>query len=133
VSATLAVLLLHPILAEPGALRLVASGTGMDTVEWWVDGNVVGVGVEGSALTVNVTAGEHSVVARTVWPGPWEIMARPDPHAPGLTGTPAWTASSPGLWPDDQAIPTPWLLPLLGLMLALVPARGSRRRRSRHL
>jgi len=130
-SAALAVLMLHPVLAEPGALRLVAAGTGMDTVEWWVDGNVVGVGLEGSAVAVNVSAGEHSVVARTRWPGPWQVLARPDPHGPGLTGTAAWTASSPGLTPEEQAIPAPWLLPLLGVMVATVAAR--RPSRSRHL
>ena len=94
-----AVLILHPVLAEEGPLRLVAVGTGADVVEWSIDGTVVANTTHGVAAAVQVTAGEHTVVARTVHRASWTALVRSEPRTAGIEHVPAWTAH----WDADEA------------------------------
>lgn len=107
-----ATLMLQPFLAEPGPLRLVAVGTGPDTVEWSLDGAVVATTRDGEAAHVNASAGEHSIVARTAHEGPWSALVRSEPAGPGIEYVPAWTAH----W--DAPVTSASRVPAQGLPLA---------------
>lgn len=91
--ALAALLLVQPVLDEPGTLRLVAAGP-PGPVEWIVDGREAGTTAAREALAVPVAAGAHAVVARTEGTGPWQVTARLDPPGPGIAYAAAWTASS---------------------------------------
>lgn len=95
-AAALALLLLAPVLDEPGPLRLVAVGTGDATVEWSLDGLVVANTTDGVAATIEASAGEHTVTARSTAQGRWTALVRPDPTGAGLQSVPAWTATWEG-------------------------------------
>jgi hypothetical protein len=124
----LAALLLHPSLAEDGHLRLVATGTGDQAVEWTLDGAVVAVTRDGEAARVPVSAGPHELWATSRAEAEWRALARLDDRpASGAEVMPAWTAQySPSAAPDR---PT-WLLPAgaaLGSAAVLVrPLQGRR-------
>ncbi len=100
-------LLLQPVLAEPTDVRLVATGTGEQPVEWHVDGRRLAVTNDSEPATVRLPAGAHDLWAVTSHDGSWQVLARPD-HVPGpgIHEVPAWTAhhqghhaSGPVLWP----------------------------------
>jgi hypothetical protein len=93
--AVAALLLVQPVLEEPGTLRLVATGP-PGPVEWSLDGQEVGATPARQALTVQAAAGPHTVVARTGQTGPWQVVARLDAPGPGIAYASAWTASSAG-------------------------------------
>lgn len=133
-----AALLLQPALAEDGALRLVAVGTGPEPVEWTLDGEVVARTADGEAARVNASAGAHELWAASGARGTWRALARPDfsPDGGGAQPVAAWTAV-------HEAEPAPpaghaWLLPVgaaAGSAALLVRPRSllqrwSRRRRT---
>jgi hypothetical protein len=86
-----ALVTLHPVLAEPGTLRVAADGTGGAPVEWTLDGRRVATTYEGRAAELQAGAGEHTLVARSRAEPPWLAMARPDLRGEGLAFVPAWT------------------------------------------
>ena len=89
----LAALLLHPALAEDGHLRLVAVGTGDETAEWSLDGEVVAVTRDGEAVRVPASAGPHDLWVTSESEARWRALARPDDRpAAGAEVVPAWTA-----------------------------------------
>lgn len=122
--AVAALLLVQPVLEEPGTLRLVATGP-PGPVEWIVDGKEVGATPSREALTVPVEAGPHAVVARTAHTGPWQVMVRLDAPGPGIAYTPAWTASSHG---DGPRVIPGATAPLLALAV-VTAAAGLRAKR----
>lgn len=106
-----AALLLQPVLAEDGALRLVAVGTGPEPVEWTLDGEVVARTADGEAARVNATAGPHELWASSGARGAWRALARPDDPPPGGGVHPvaAWTAVHEA---EEPAGRHAWLLPV---------------------
>lgn len=132
------VLLLNPVLADDGDLRLVASGVGDHEVVWVLDGVVVARTADREAVTLPVPSGSHELQAHSNATTRWQAVARPDPDAPGATYVPAWTAlHEPTL--ANRPVPA-WSQPTLALGLAavavgllLAPGRrgleGLRRRR----
>jgi hypothetical protein len=128
-----AALLLHPALADDGHLRLVAVGTGHETVEWSLDGQVVAVTHDGEAVRVEASTGPHDLWASSPSEARWRALARPDDGpASGGTGAevvPAWVAvHEPAAPPTGRS----WLLPAgaaLGSVAILVrPFRMERAR-----
>lgn len=114
----LAALLLHPVLAEEGDLRLVATGTGDAPVAWHLDGERVAVTHAGDAVTVHAPAGNHDLWAVTAHEGPWEALARPDGPSSGAAYVPGWWARSDG--PDGGGTGgwVPWLVGAAGVAVA---------------
>lgn len=110
-AAALALLVLVPVLDQPGPLRLVAVGTGEATVEWSLDGLVVANTTDGVAATIQAPAGEHTITARSTAQGRWTALVRPDPSGAALQSVPAWTAT----WEGGVATPSPPPGPALGL------------------
>ena len=104
-----AAILLQPVLADDGDLRLVAVGTGGDDVTWSLDGRVVARTRDGEAARVDASAGPHELWASSASEGRWRALARPDGRpSGGAEVVPAWTAENePAAAP---ARPT-WLLP----------------------
>ena len=114
-----AALLLAPHLAEDAPLRLVSDGTGDEAVIWLLDGQRVAVTRDGTAASVNVTAGAHELWATTAFDGPWTALARPAPAGDDVAYVPAWTAQAEGT-PEaagTRSLPD-WLLPLALAVLA---------------
>jgi class 3 adenylate cyclase len=109
--ALAAALLLQPVLAEDGPLRLVAVGTGDHPVEWTLDGRPVARTGDGEAARVEASAGPHELWASSAARGHWRVLARPDPAVlGGAEPVAAWTAV-------HEAEPPPagrhaWLLPV---------------------
>lgn len=135
-SALAAALLLQPVLAEEGDLRLVAVGTGGHRVEWTLDGHHVASTADGEAATVPAGAGPHELWAVSGAEGAWRALARPDGAAAGGAGAvPAWSALHA---PAEPAGPPAWAWPLAcasAAALALVRPRSllqawARRRRT---
>jgi hypothetical protein len=132
-----AALLLQPVLAEDGALRLVAVGTGPEPVEWTLDGAAVARTADGEAARIEVTAGPHELWASSAARGEWRALARPDaaPSGGGAQPVVAWTALHEAEPP--AAGHHAWLLPVgaaLGCVGLLARPRSllqrwSRRRR----
>lgn len=124
------VLLLTPTLVAAGPLRLAATESA-GPVEWTVDGVGVGSTAPGAALTLNVSAGDHTVTAGSASRLAWTALARPAPT--GTTGAawePSWTATAPAQ-PRTQA-PARDIAPLaLGLAAAALVAVAARRRNKR--
>ncbi len=119
------VLVLQPVLDESGDLRLASRGTDDAPVTWLLDGIPVGQTRDGTALTISVPAGTHTLHALSDHDGSWTIMARSDP-APwtGATYVPSWSArhnESHDLAPQTtmRAPPEPGIrvLALYGLVL----------------
>jgi hypothetical protein len=113
--ALAALLLVQPVLDEPGTLRLVATGP-PGPVAWVVDGRSVGSSAAREAVSVQVGAGPHAVVASAEHKGPWQVVVRLDQPGPGIAYTPAWTASSAGDGP--RVIPgagAPWVAAAVAL------------------
>ena len=132
VAALLAVLVLQPVLAEPGPLRLVAVGTGTETVEWLVDGTVVATTLDGVPAAVNATAGMHTVVARTAYQASWSALVRSEPSGPGIQYVPAWTAHWDAEENRSDATRPAWLAPGIAGAAALAAIlAGWRLRRNR--
>src|SRR5688572_21501442 len=105
----LAALLLQPALAEDGHLRLVAVGTGDETVEWSLDGEVVARTRDGEAVRVPASAGPHELWATSASEEQWRALARSDDRpATGAEVVPAWTAVHEPAEPRRGAS---WLLP----------------------
>ncbi|MCA1819706.1 MAG: hypothetical protein LC620_06635 [Halobacteriales archaeon] len=121
--AVAALLLVQPVLEEPGTLRMAATGP-PGQIEWLVDGQVVGATPAREALTVAAGAGPHAVVARTEHTGPWRVMVRLDAPGPGIAYVPAWTASSPGDGP--RVIPGPSAALLAGVLALVAGVRAKR-------
>lgn len=110
----LAALLLQPTLAEDGHLRLVAVGTGDETVEWSLDGAVVAVTADGEAARVPASAGPHDLWVSSDSEERWRALARPDDRPiAGAEVVPAWTAVHEPL-PADRG--RSWMLPAGALM-----------------
>lgn len=122
------VLLLNPVLADDGDLRLAATGVEGHEVVWVLDGTVVAHTADREAVTLAVTSGSHDLQAHSNATGRWQAVARPDPDAPGATYVPAWTAIHE---PPDAARPAAgWPQPTLafglaalGMLLLLAPGR----------
>ncbi|MEA3203295.1 MAG: Penicillin-Binding Protein C-terminus Family [Thermoplasmata archaeon] len=93
--ALAALLLVQPVLEEPGTLRLVATGP-PGPVEWLVDGQSVGSAAAREPIAVQAGPGPHAGVARASHSGPWQVVVRLDKPGPGIAYAPAWTASSAG-------------------------------------
>lgn len=87
------VLLLSPTLAEPGELRLVATGLGDEPVVWVLDGVEVARTRDREAATIAVGTGLHALQAFSNATGRWQAVARPDPAGDGAAYVPAWTAT----------------------------------------
>ena len=87
-----AVLLLQPVLAEEGEVRLVAAGVGRDEVVWHVDGVEIARTGDREAATAFLAAGEHEVAAHGPAGARWQALARLDGPAAGAAYVPAWTA-----------------------------------------
>ncbi|MHB1262053.1 MAG: hypothetical protein ACYC2H_10100 [Thermoplasmatota archaeon] len=117
----LAALLLHPTLADEGHLRLVAVGTGDETVTWSLDGKVVATTRDGEAARVPATAGPHDLWASSESEARWRALARPDDRpAAGAEVVPAWTAVNE---PAAASGGGSWMLPagaLAGSVAVLV-------------
>jgi hypothetical protein len=112
-----AALLLHPVLAEDGDLRIVAVGTGAEEVTWTMDGNVVATTRDGEAVSVPAGAGPHELWATSPADGAWRALARPDGAVPGGAGAvPAWTAVY--VPQEDKELPT-WTWPAAGAAAAV--------------
>lgn len=92
----LSLVVLHPFLAEPSDLRLVAAGTGAEVVDWTVDGQWVATTRDREAATLLVEAGPHRVTAESRSPLSWTAVVRPAPDAAGMAYVSAWSAASPG-------------------------------------
>lgn len=110
-------LLLQPVLAESGDVRLAAEGTGDAPVYWWVDGQPMGM-TTGDAMVVSLDAGPHRIEARTTWQGPWMAMARPSPPTGEWLHVESYAQGAP----PARAIPAPGVL-FLGILLALAKAK----------
>lgn len=91
-TALVVVLLLSPVLAEAGDLRLVATGVDDERVVWLLDGVEVAQTHDRQAATVSVSGGAHLLEARSSATGRWQALARPDPVGDGAAYVPAWTA-----------------------------------------
>lgn len=104
-AAALAILVLSPVLDEPGPLRLVAVGTEAEPVEWWLDGVAVANTTDGVSASVQATAGEHTVTARSMARQGWSALVRSEPRTTALQPVPAWTATWEGGAPTDVASP----------------------------
>ncbi len=123
------VLVLSPVLAEDGDLRLVATGVGDDEVVWLVDGFEMARSHDREAVIVPVTAGVHDLQAHSNATTRWQAMARPDPQVEGAAYVPAWTAIHEPPVPDAGG--RAWLRPSLplalgGLAVLLLVAPGRR-------
>jgi hypothetical protein len=90
------ILVLQPVLDAPEPLRVVATGTGDHPVDWNLDGNLVATTADGEPGRFNASAGFHTLAATTQYNGPWQVLARPDPHAGGVEYVASWYAHSPG-------------------------------------
>lgn len=101
----MAALLLQPVLDEPATLRLVATGTGSEVVEWHLDGERVAVTADGEPFTVNASAGPHDLWAVTAHDGSWNALVRPDGVVPGAHHVHAWTANHAGAAKDWNPLP----------------------------
>lgn len=98
-AATLVVM--SPVLSEPGPLRLAASSEA-GPVTWSLDGLEAGTSEPGHALTVDAAAGAHTVVATSASATPgWRAIVRPDAKA-GHAGGAAWVPSWMG---EARAVP----------------------------
>ncbi len=131
-SLPLALLLLSPTLAADAELRLVSTGTGDAPVEWHLDGVWVATTNDTTPATVPVAAGAHELTAASAAGGPWTVLARPEPDAPGVSYVPGWTATyAPGP-PVPGAWSTPWapVAVALGALTALLwPRRTTKQPR----
>lgn len=112
-----AALLLQPVLAADGDLRLVAVGTGDVAVEWTLDGRLVATTRDGEAASVPAGAGPHELWATSRADGTWRALARPDGAAAGGAGAvPAWTA----VHESEEAAGWPaWTWPVAGAAAAV--------------
>lgn len=121
-----AAVLLQPVLAEDGPLRLVAVGTGDDVVDWTLDGRLVATTGDGEAASVAASAGPHELWATSRSDAAWRALARPDGASPGgATAVPAWTAVNV---PSEPATALPaWTYPAASAAVAgLLLVRPSR-------
>lgn len=109
------VLVLSPVLADDGDLRLVATGVGDDEVVWVLDGVEVARSHDRQAVTVAVGAGVHDLEAHSNATTRWQAVARPDPQVEGAAYVPAWTAIHEP--PNPEAGGRAWLRPSLPLAL----------------
>ncbi len=120
----LASLLLQPNLDAPGALRLVAEGTGEAPVEWRIDGALLAVTVSGEAASIYLDAGRHDVWVTSDATGRWRALVRPEPDPrDGASFVPAWTEvhdPAPGRSPVP-ALLVPGLLVAAAVGLAAWP------------
>lgn len=111
-----AAVLLQPVLASDGQLRLVAVGVGGAEVDWTLDGRLVATTGDGEAASVPASAGEHELWATSRSQAAWRALARPDGAASGGAGAvPAWTAVHAA---GDAGGAPPWTWPLAGLAAA---------------
>lgn len=135
--ALVAVLLLQPVLAEDGPVRVVASGVGGDEVVWTLDGAEVGRTADREALVLDVEAGAHDLRAASAARGTWHALARPDGTADGAAFVPGWSATHeatprPSSGDGPGIPPLPLTLGLAAAVLLAWPRRlaGLPRRRS---
>ncbi|MES2154675.1 MAG: hypothetical protein V4510_06015 [bacterium] len=115
-----AVVILHPVLAEPGDVRLVAAGTGGASTEWAVDGAHVASTADREAAVVHLQAGGHRIEAESHASRAWIAIARVVPAQPGLAYVPSWSGGAAG----EATRPIPVDLPVVGVAVA---AAGLRR------
>lgn len=123
----LAILVLHPVLEDDGALRLVSDGTGDRDVAWRLDGELVATTWDGEPASIQVEAGRHELRASSEETGAWQIMARPDPPGPGARYVPAWTARAEAMPVDDSRASWPWWLVVPAAALIIAPRWRARR------
>ena len=120
-----AVLVLNPVLAEDGDLRLVATGVEGHKVTWTLDGEAVAVTGDREAAVVAATAGAHEVRATSLAQGRWHAVARIDGVAEGAAYVPAWSAThEPDRLTAVQRMPAGGrgLMPPVTVSLALAAA-----------
>lgn len=111
-----AVLVLQPVLAEDGQLRLVAADVGDESVTWALDGVEVARTTDREAAVVNVSAGVHELRVTSAARGAWHALARPDGTADGAAFVPGWSALHE---PEPAGTGRPWWDRLPSLPLAL--------------
>lgn len=109
------VLVLSPVLAEDGDLRLVATGVGDDEVIWVLNGVEVARSHDREAVTVAVAAGVHDLQVHSNATTRWQAVARPDPQVEGAAYVPAWTAIHEPPAADEGG--RTWLRPSIPLAL----------------
>ncbi len=119
-----ALLILQPAVQDASDVRLVAAGTGSQTIDWSLDGQWVATTRDHEAATVRMPGGAHRVTAESHSIHPWTAMARVDPSGPGLAYVPAWSASAPG--EPVRPIPMPFAVPLAMLGAFLLRRRLSK-------
>jgi hypothetical protein len=117
-------LLLNPVLAEDGQLRIVAVGA---DVEWHLDGAPIAETQDGQPALVEVAAGEHELWAVSDDHGSWQAMVRVEPEpAAGVAYVPAWSARH-AVEREDGGLPG-WTIPaalaVVGALLLLPRRRG---------
>jgi hypothetical protein len=99
-------ILLEPVLDEPGTLRLVGDGT---PIHWSLDGQSLGWASGAEPVEVQAGAGRHEV-----WAEGAQVrlaLARAEPSGSlDARWVPAWTEAAPAQ-PAPLALPR-WLLPL---------------------
>ena len=129
--AALVVLVLQPVLAEDGPLRLVAGDIGDESVTWMLDGVEVARTGDREAAVVNVSAGVHELRVSSPARGAWHALARPDGSAEGAAFVPGWSAShEPEPRADggsewlDRLPSVPFALAAVALVLLAWPTRG---------
>ncbi len=135
--AVVAILLLQPVLAEDGPLRIAASGVDGHEVAWTLDGVEVARTTDREAAVIQVPAGAHELRAASSARGAWHALARPDGAADGAAFVPAWSATHEATPPDGASgrgvPPVPLVLGLASAILLAWPRRRGleARRRAR--
>lgn len=125
----LAVLLLQPVLDDPGSIRLVAAGVGDQSVVWHVGDATVGVTSDRQPWYVEVPAGRSFVWVEGPDESSWTALARPDPASGGATYVPAaWAVHRPEPPPTGQHGPRSGVF-AVGLVAASAIAAVAARRR----
>jgi hypothetical protein len=125
-----AVLVLQPVLAEDGPLRIVASGVGDDEVVWSLDGVEVARTHDREAAVVAVGAGAHELRATSAAQGAWHALARPDGAGDGAAFVQGWSATHEPVEQESHDAtwwgrmpPLPLALGSLALVLLAWPRR----------
>lgn len=111
-----ATLALNVTTTDGEPLRLVADGTGDETVYWVVDGRPQGSTHAGELLVVGTAPGEHRIAAQTGWMGAWSVFARAQPDVEVWAHAPTAVARGAGL---DRPVPG---LSIPGAVIALCVA-----------
>jgi len=113
-------IVLAPVLDDPGDLRVVATGTGDEAITWSLDGVQVAQTHDREAAAFHAGAGRHRLTAQSPSRTAWMAMARLVPRGDGFALAPSWSGHASGQPP--VVIPSGSAAAALGLALLL--ARG---------